>query len=176
MRLILLTILALLVLLMAGCKTVNPATGLREFDQIKTEKVRAALKPVVSSVVMGVVAKNPESNLYFDQAASAICEMRDAKEVTPLLFRARLMGIIDRQKDVPLPVRIGFTSLIAIFEINFADRLKADLPPEKFTWNLMDVLCDGVRGGVGSPASQLYGVPNLIFAARLGSRSKQHVG
>lgn len=138
---------------LVGCSTVDPATGQRVHDPVKTEKVRAALKPLASAAVAGVVANNPEAGAYFDQAAAAVCQMRDAQAFTLENFRARLLGIIDRQTGVDPLVRIGFVSLISIFEINYAERLRADLPPDKFTWNLLDVLCDGIRGGIGTPVS-----------------------
>lgn len=134
-----------------GCKSIDPVTGQQVFDPVKTMKVRAAIKPFVAASVARIVEKNPEANLYFDQAASAICEMRDAGSVSFEQFRARIMGIIDQHVRVDPLVRAGFVSLVSVFEFNYADRLNADLPPDKFTWNLLDVLCEGIRGGIGAP-------------------------
>lgn len=138
--------------ILCGCKSIDPTTGQQVFDQVKTEKVRAVLKPVVSGAVVAVLAKNPQGAVYFNLAASAICEMRDTKQVNVETFRARLLGIIDQHATRVDPlIRTGFLTVIALFEINYADRLHADLSPEEFTWNLLDVLCDGIRGGTATP-------------------------
>lgn len=138
-----------MLLAFTGCSTINPQTGQKEFDPVKTEKVRSAVKPLVTAGVAATVKQVPDAGLYFSKAAVVICEMRDTKEVSVINFRARLLGILDEQhvKIDPL-IRTGFITIISVFDINFADRTRADLPPDQFVWNLLDVLCDGIRTGI----------------------------
>src|SRR5690349_3808610 len=88
-------ICALALSILCGCKTVNPQTGVKEFDPVKTEQVRAVIKPMVSGGVAALLQKVPTSRPYIEQAAGAVCEMRDAKAFDPVNLRARLIGILD---------------------------------------------------------------------------------
>jgi len=145
------TVMLLACLFLVGCTTLGP-DGTTVYDPIKTEKVRAVMKPLITEATGRVIDGNPDVRGYFTAAAVVTCEMRDAKAFVLVNFRARLMGILDAS-DVrvdPL-VRTSFNTIIAIFELNYADRLKADLPEDEFVWNLLDVLCDGIRGGVAGP-------------------------
>lgn len=147
-----------------ACRTVNPTTGAAEFDAVKTEKVRGVMKPIITEAVSRVVEKAPEARLYFEQAAGVVCELRDARKFDPVNLRARLFGILDAStvRVDPL-IRTGFNTAVAIFEINYADRLRADLPEEGFVWNLMDVLCDGLRGGLAGSGSVAITTRTLLY-------------
>ena len=138
-----------LILAITGCATVNPNTGDREFDQVKTEKVKAIIKPQVASLVTLVVNNNPEARQYFELAAEQICLLRDTGEATPATFQVAINSAFANWDRANRPgVVIGINGIIALLEINYANRLRADLPPEEFAWNLFDVICEGINQGL----------------------------
>ena len=137
--------MALILVVLTGCTTLN-SDGDRVFDPVKTEKVKAIIKPQVSTLVALVVNNNPGTREHFQLAADQICLLRDSGQVTPATFQVAInSAFANWDGSNRLEVIAGVNVLIALVEINYADRLRADLPPEKFAWNLFDVLCEGIK-------------------------------
>lgn len=145
-------LLCSLCLTLAACKTGGV------YDPVKTEKVRASIKPVVSTAVRVWLASEPNP-VYRDAAkafADVVCQMRDEGE-----FRA---SVLTQRLNAELAIHGLLTDLwaatakdliIAQFEIFIADKVRADLPPDQFAWNLLDVLCEGIRSGIGDTGLNL---------------------
>lgn len=147
-RIFLIPILAFAIALV-GCKTLNPETGEKEFDPVKTAQVRAAIKPAVSTLVTSVIINNPTSLQYFQVAGTNICKLRDDHAVSLSAFKEALNSAFSGWEGAADPVVAGaINTLIALVEINYANRLRADLPEEEFAWNLIDVICDGITQGI----------------------------
>ena len=136
-------------LLASGCTTTNPDTGEREYDPVKTEKVRAAIKPVLSTAVAAVIQKHPEARRPFSLMGVQLCSLRTTGTIDPKAIRDAVNAALLKSDAEIDPIIAGVGNLvISLFEINYADRLQADLSPEQFTWNLLDVLCDSIHQGV----------------------------
>lgn len=138
-----------------GCKSLNPNTGQVEFDPVKTEQVKAAIEPVVSSAVRRVVIDNPETAQYFQQAVDVFVQMRDTQQFSPEYLVLALDKAAEKEDwfskldpEVAGYVLDAKNLMIALYRINFADAGRADLSPEKFAWNLLDVLASGVGQGL----------------------------
>ena len=144
---ILLTVL--IALCVIGCRTTNPETGKSEFDPVKTEKAKAIVKGQVATVVGLIVGNNPEGRPHFARAAAGICQLRDERKIGIEAFKTALNSAL---KDWPAASRpeilAGVNAIIAIVELNYADRLSTDLPEEQFVWNLFDVVCEGINQGL----------------------------
>jgi len=146
-------ILALLALVLVGCKTFNPATGENEFDPVKTEQVKAVLKPQVSTVIALLATKHPEARPYMLLAADNICKLRDDGFVSPASFQTAINAALANWENKNSPAVVAsVNALIALVEINYANRLRADLPPEEYAWNIFDVFCEGIRQGLEQTA------------------------
>ena len=140
--------------LLTACKTTNPETGQREYDPIKTQQVQAAVKPVVTGVVTAVINRHPEARKPFQKAADNICTLRDNRMFSVDSLRMAFNSAFEdfNQKTDPLVVN-GIQLVIALFEINLANKLQADLPPDEFAWSLLDILCDGINQGLAATGS-----------------------
>ena len=145
--------LLLTVGILTGCKTTNPNTGEKEFDQVKTEQVKAIIKPQVATAVTLLIHKRPDIRPYFVLAAENICALRDAGSLSPAFFQAAINSAFAEYPDRVDPLVVaGINTVIALVEINYANRLNADLPPEEFVWNLFDVVCEGIQLGLAPSA------------------------
>lgn len=131
-----------------GCSTFNPDTGQKEFDPVKTHKVRAALKPAISTVVLGTIIHNPEAREPFGKAAVHICKMRDSGEVNLTQLKEAVNSELAPLLRNDLVVAGTINTVFSLIEINFADRFRADLPEEEFVWNMLDVLCEAITQAV----------------------------
>src|SRR5690606_31409201 len=118
-----------------GCKTLG------QFDPVKTEKVRASVKPVVSTGIRVWLASepNPAYRLAAKGFADVICEMRDTNMFESKVLVQRLNAeLIKHELINDLWAATAKDLIISQFEIFIADRVRADLPPDEFAWNLLD--------------------------------------
>lgn len=143
-------LIALPFLLMGtGCTTLNPATGQQEYDPVKTAKVREIIKPVISEATYQGLKETPQLRIYFSQVRDVICAMRDKKQFDPEMLVASLNNVITTTGFVDNPwARIGLHSLTSMYRIYWVDRGRADLPEDKYLWNILDVMCDGINQGL----------------------------
>lgn len=137
----------------SGCKTANPTTGVKEFDPVKTEKVKAAIEPIVSSAVRRVVASNPKHSdeiaLYLRAVGGAVCSISDTGEASPeTLIAAIDAATVNLQAGVDPEIIDGKNAIIAVYKILYADRFKAELPPDEWPKNVCDVICQAIDQGL----------------------------
>lgn len=143
-----------------GCTTTDPTTGQTQFDPVKTEKVREAIKPVAASAVRRVIESNRTSVEYFKRTSDVICQLAADKKFEPSVVVDAINKVVDDMgliKDEN--ILDAKNLLIALYKINYADRLNADLPEQSFAWNLLDVLCSSIKQGIEDAARTAYVVP-----------------
>lgn len=131
-----------------GCKTFNPATGQKEFDPVKTQKVRAAIKPAIATTVVAAIQNNPETRPAFAKSAMHVCAMRDSGEVNLTQLKELVNAELTPFVKDDLVLAGAINTVFALVEINFADRLRADLPEDEFVWSMLDVLCESISQAV----------------------------
>lgn len=136
-----------------GCTTVKDGT--KVYDPVKTEQVKAAIKPVVASIVRRVVVKNPETAQYFVDAKNVFVSFRDGGQFKPSVIVDALNAAVTKEGWINKldPETAGYVAeaknlLVALYELNYADAGNADLPADKFAWNLLDILADGIATGL----------------------------
>jgi hypothetical protein len=150
MRLFLLIVLSLLALLTLGCKTVNTASGQKEYDPVKTEQVKAAFEPLLSSPVRRILLNSPkhaaETGTYFRGVAGVFCAMATSKQFTPEFLIAALDSLAapkigDRYQEV-LDVK---NALVAAYTIFYASRHRAELPETGYLLHISDFICSAIN-------------------------------
>lgn len=133
---------------LVGCTTFNPTTGQKEYDPVKTHKVRATIKPAVATLVTAAIQDNPTTRPAFARIANHVCSMRDGGEVSLTKLKEAVNAELAPYTSDNLVLAGSINTLFALIEINFADRLRADLPEDEFTWSLLDVLCESIMQAV----------------------------
>ena len=149
---------------MTACSTFDTTTGQREFDQVKTDKTKAVLKNAISGAI-GAMELDEDVQRYLNYSANTICEMRDTGEFSPAVLARNLdKGLTDEGLVGNQWAILTKTTILALYEINYADRGTADLPQEQFLWNMMDVMCEAIRQGLrdkGFPVDVTYKVEEI---------------
>lgn len=134
-----------------GCTTVNPTTGQAEFDQAKTEKVKAALSPLITGPIRRVLAKNPqhaaEISTYIRSVGEVFCLMDSEKKFSPeflvdQLSKLTAPAVAGLNDELILSARDG---VIALYKINYADRFNAELPPDKWPAQVANLMCNAIN-------------------------------
>lgn len=158
----LLLLLAGLMLCFSACMTTDPVTRERVYDQVKTDTVKAALKPVVSGSITAVLLNNPtkkeEYGAYFRSVGNVFCNMRVSGEFTPsFLIREVERLTLQLQSQAPPLVLVAKQSLIGLYEAFYAQKVRAELPPDKWPAHVADLFCDAIDTALKD--SGLQGVP-----------------
>ena len=138
---------ALAAALLTGCTTVNPVTGVRAYDPIKTAQVKASVEPIVASVVRRVASEKNE--VYIRAVGVAFCAVSTSGQLSPVT----MMEIVDAatfnlQQGVDPTVIDAKNLLVALYKINYGDRFTAELPPDKWPKNVADVICNAIDQGL----------------------------
>jgi hypothetical protein len=147
--------------LLVGCKTTN-SEGQSEFDPVKTEQVKAAVTPVVASVVRRIV-NDPEhpdrseaARLYLTAVGGVFCQASATGQLTPDQIITALDTVTAGLQEQVDPLVIDAKNvLIAIYRINYAEKHNAELPPDKWPHAVLDVLCDSITQGLADATRAL---------------------
>lgn len=143
-------LLALASGLLLGCKSVNPTTGKKEFDPVKTEQVKAALEPVVTSAVRRMIQNSPEHReeiiRYLQGIGNIFCHMAETRTVDPvyLVNQADALTATYQAKlpDWALDVK---NAVVALYKIQYANRHSAELSAEQWPVHVADLCCQSIR-------------------------------
>jgi hypothetical protein len=137
-------LILILALSQCGCKTTNPTTGQKEYDPVKTETVKAAVEIPIKSAVLRVLQNSPQNSddiaRYLREVGGAFCAVRDAKAFEPAALIQRLNSITAPSVRDPLITDIKNVA-VALYQIFYAQRHRADLPADGFALHLSDLLC-----------------------------------
>jgi hypothetical protein len=135
----LLALIAALVVLgtVAGCTTLNPATGQQEYDLTKTENVKIILEPFVAQVFVEVMANSPEHKTqigsYVRAAGNVFKKVANEQAIDPLT----LIAEVDRvtapyQAGLPSLAILAKNTLTRLYKLAYFNRHRAELSPEKW--------------------------------------------
>lgn len=140
-----------------GCTTtqVDPVTGLpvKTYDPVKTQQVKDAVQPVLSSAVRRVLENNPTKKAeiaeYFKAVAAPFCVIGTTGVVDLTLLQASLESITAKYQGKVDPLAIDVkNSALSLFKVYYGDRFKAELPPDAWTRNIADLVCVSVDQGL----------------------------
>jgi len=134
---------------------IDPVTGqpVKVYDPVKTQQVKDAVLPITASTVRRVLENNPtkavEIASYFRAIGTPFCSIA----ATGLVDLNLLTNVLDAAtasrigKLDPVAIELKNT-LLALFKVFYADRFKAELPPEAWTRNIADVICSALDQGL----------------------------
>lgn len=129
-----------------GCRTTDGT-----FDPVTTAQVRESVKPIVATAVRVWLASEP--NPEYRNAAVAfsevICEMRDAKEFSSAILANRLSTELDK-RNLLRDIWAATAKDVIVSQFNIWI-IRRPLSDEAYAWNLLDILCDGIKSGAGVP-------------------------
>lgn len=131
----------------AGCQTGG------QFDQVKTDSVKVALQIPVQETITRIIRNSPQHSdeiaNYFRAVGTVFCKMRDSGQFDTTYLIAEVdKATAGLQAGLdPLAITAKNTAL-ALYAIFYAQRTKADLPPDKFAWNLADLNCKAINTGL----------------------------
>lgn len=148
------SIVALVIVLivsMTGCQTAG------KFDPVKTAKLQATLRPVLSAAVRAEAIAHPQNTPYLAAMGQVFCQMQAGTNFSPAYLVAEVNKLAPPVRNELLSFTRDF--LISQYEANYADRLTADLSPEKFPYFLAGLLCQGITLGLSD--APLLAPPSL---------------
>ena len=137
-----------------ACTTINPDTGQEEFDQVTTDQVKLAFSTFATTTLRRTLvkthAKNPNVIPYMLYTSTTLCELRDEGAIDPEVIVRRLNEAIIAEgvfNGIPGEVIDAKNFAIALYSAFYNERHRAELDPEKFAFNALDVLCKSVEQG-----------------------------
>lgn len=152
-----LSVLLVPCVLSLSCKSVDPSTGQRTFDPAKTEQAKAAIQPVITGAVRRLLINNPqhapEYASYIRQAGRVFCQMDAAGRFEPSFLIEQLdliltgSALADPRYDYLLTIK---DAAIALYRINYAQRLTAELPPDAWARQTASLFCSAIDQGLKS--------------------------
>lgn len=144
-----LLVIAFVALAFPACSTLNPLTGVLEYDPVKTEQVKAAIEPFVTAALGSAIAKNgvkhPELAEYYRSVGRVFCKMEATStfSVDFLVEEINKLATPALAKSDPL-VLLAKDAAIALYRINYAARHRAELPADKWPAHVAGLLCNGI--------------------------------
>lgn len=136
------------ILLLAGCTT-N-----KQYDAQNTENVKAALTPVMASVVHRVIENSPEHSeqiaAYMRAVGKVCCEAQSTGQIGPysLIYAVDAATAPLLAEGVSPDIIDAKNVLLALYRIQYADRYNAELSPEKWPYHVLALICDSVDQGL----------------------------
>src|SRR2546430_10704224 len=77
-------VLLVMTLSTGGCKSVNPTTGVSEYDPVKTQMVEDSLQPIISGGIRRVIRNSPQHaqdiGNHFRAIGGALCALATTGE------------------------------------------------------------------------------------------------
>ena len=130
-----------------GCKTVGV------YDPVKTAAVKDSIQSPVQEAITRIIRNSPQHSDqiagYFRAVGTVFCKMRD----TGTFDSTFLLNEVDKataglQAGLdPLAITAKNTAL-ALYTGFWGMRLRAELPADKFMWNVSDLFCKAIDVGL----------------------------
>ncbi len=135
-------------LLLSGCQ-MRPGQS----HPVSREQMQAALLPVGAGAVRRAILNSPEhadATADYARAVSEVfCGMSDTSQFDPTFLILALDTATANMQDGVDPLVIDAkNALIAIYRIAWADRYRAELPPEGWLKFTADFVCASIRQGL----------------------------
>jgi hypothetical protein len=124
------------------------------YDPVKTEQVKVALELPIKDGIRRVLDRSPMHSVqiatYIREVGLIFCTMRDTQKFDPQILvdgAAKIaFPLMDKEsRDIAALVQGTAVSLYKIFWI---ERFQAELPPDKFMFNVADLFCTSIDGGL----------------------------
>lgn len=140
------------VVMLTGCKTTN-SSGVKVFDPVKTEQVKAAVEPFVASIARRILLNNPkqaaEIGNYMRAVGGVFCDASSSGQLSPDQIITAIDGATANLQNGADPLVIdGKNLIITIYRIAYGERFKAELPADQWPKNVADVLCAAIDQGL----------------------------
>lgn len=135
-------------LVFTACKSINPTTGVREYDPVKTESVKAALEVPVKGGIRRSILNSPQHSdeiaNYFRSVGSVFCKMQTTAQFEPstLIDELNKFKIPQLENQIVADVK---DAMVAIYRILYAQRFTAELSPEKWPYHVADFFCKAIN-------------------------------
>lgn len=124
-----------------GCRTNG------NYDAVKTAKVQAAVRPVTAALVRAAALSEPQNRQYIRAIGNIFCQMQTNGNFTPQYLTAEIDRLATPFVHDQL-VLILKDTIISIYSINYEDRFKAELAPDKWPMFLAELMCNGISSGL----------------------------
>jgi len=148
---ILLTVLSALLIAMTGCISLNPVTGQREFDPVKTEQVKATLEPIISGGIRRAIQHSPnhadQIAGYLHSAANVFCSMDTNGNFSVEYLVTELDKIVAPALGDSYIIDLK-NAAIALYRVNYAERFRAELPPDRWPRQVASLFCAAINQGL----------------------------
>lgn len=152
--LMLVVALALTAPVFSGCKTTQ-ADGSSVYDPTKTENLKLALEPLVTSLVRRGLLAKPESRVYVEGMTSALEAMRDSKSFDPSVLDGGLnlaLNDLPKDKEWAQYVIDVKNTLYAVYTIFWKQKSSVELSEEEWGYHLTDFFATTLRRALADSA------------------------
>lgn len=160
--------------LIVGCTTTDPNTGEPVYDPVKTEQSKAIIEQTIAGAIASIEMSD-DVQRYLNYSANTLCELKDREAIAPSVLAKNLSDALDAEGVIGDTYAIAAKNVIvALYQINYAERGNADLDPEKFMWHILDSMCTAIRQGLrdkGFPVDTTYKVPEIKESSQLALNS-----
>jgi len=132
-----------------SCTTVDPGTGERVYDPIKTDQVKAALAPFVTTGIRAVIANNPrhrdELGTYFRGVGTVFCRMHETGQFSADYIYEEIGKLVAPKIAEADPLLLAAKdAAVSLFLIFYADRFRAELPPDAWPAHVSELVCQSI--------------------------------
>lgn len=142
-----------------GCVTAG------KYDPVKTEQVKAAIHPVAAGAVRRVIQKHPakaaEIADYFRSVGNIFCAMEANTNFTVAYLTAEVDRLVTPAISDSYVIDVK-NALVALYRINYADRYRAELSPERWPVHVASVFCHAIDTGLKDAGQPGVGQPAVV--------------
>lgn len=134
--------------LLVGCRTTDGG-----YDPVRTEQVKAALQPAVSTAITAILTKDKpekaqEIAAYFRAIGGIFCEMARTKTFSPSFLVAEINKIFDEHVKGEIIVIAVKNSLVSLYTIFYEARHRAELSEQEWPFHVSDLFCKSIGQGL----------------------------
>ena len=135
------------ILTLSGCALFKNDQG--NPDPVRIKQVEEAIKLPVAIAVERVVRKNPDFYAYFEAVDNVVCKMEENKNFDPT-YLVDQINLSTQHFIKNEDVNLVKETVVTLYKIFYADRLKSDIPENSFLSSLTSVLCSSIKTGLSN--------------------------
>lgn len=117
------------------------------YDPVKTAKVQAAIRPITAALVRAEATAQPQNVPYIRALGRVFCQMQTNADFSPKYLTAEIDKLGSPFIHDQL-VMILKDTIISLYTINYEDRFRAELAPDRWPIFLAELLCNGISSGL----------------------------
>lgn len=142
-----LSTLLLLVPALLGLPVVTGCSSTRAPDPVRVEQVKGVMQQSVASAALLGIQKDKKAAPYLSAAAIITCDLASRKQLSPAELSLELSkSDIDALKTVE--GQLALNTVISVYSVYFAERLRSDVSEKVYVSALLDTLCVGINQGI----------------------------